>query len=209
MIIHVLPVTAFEQNCSIVECEGKAVVVDAGGDLEMILSELQRLDLTLEAIWLTHGHLDHAGAAMALAEATGVEVIGPHVDDQFWLDQLPMQSQMFGFETHEPFRPHRYLEHGEVLEFGGVHFEVRHCPGHTPGHVVFHGREIDRVIVGDVLFAGSIGRTDFPRGDHATLLKSIREQLFSLPGETVVFPGHGPTTTILREMATNPYVGAQ
>lgn len=210
MALHyaTFPVTQFAQNCSLLWCDQsrEAALVDPGGEAQRLLDEVARRDLRLTQILLTHGHLDHVGATSAIAAQTGVSVIGPHQEDQFWLDRLPMQSQMFGFAPAQPFTPDRYLNDGDRVMVGQAELEVRFCPGHTPGHVVLYDAASGVVWVGDVLFAGSIGRTDFPRGDHATLLASIRDRLWSLPDATVVVPGHGPNTTIGRERATNPFL---
>jgi glyoxylase-like metal-dependent hydrolase (beta-lactamase superfamily II) len=205
----IVPVTAFEQNCSILWCDQtkKAAVVDPGGDLPKILAELEALGLQLDKVILTHAHIDHAGATSDLAEQAGVPVIGPHKEDQFWIDMLPQQSQMFGFPAAKTFTPDRWLEQDDTVELGNEILEVLHCPGHTPGHVVFYHRGSHLLVVGDVLFQGSIGRTDFPKGDFDTLAKSIRSKLWALSDETKFIPGHGPMSTIGHEKATNPFVG--
>ena len=203
-----LPVTAFAQNCSLLwdDQSLQAAVIDPGGDLERLLAEVQRLGLKLEQIWLTHAHIDHAGGTGELARRLGLPIIGPHPGDQFWIDGLPQQSQMFGFPPAEPFTPTRWLHDGDTVTLGAHTLNVRHCPGHTPGHVVFHSPEIQRAFVGDVLFAGSIGRTDFPQGNHEDLIRSIRERLWPMGNETVFIPGHGPESTFGRERRSNPYV---
>lgn len=207
--IHVFPVTPFEQNCSIIvdEESRKALVIDAGGEVKRIKAQLENLGAELSALWLTHGHLDHAGGAMELSNDTGIEVIGPHEDDQFWLDQMEIQAGTFGLETSGSFKPHRYLNDGEELEFEGKTFKVIHCPGHTPGQVVFFQPDQNFLIAGDVIFLGSIGRTDFPRSNHGDLINAIKTKVFALPDDCTIYPGHGPTTTIGQEKATNPYVG--
>lgn len=206
--VSVVPVTAFQQNCSIVRCQrsGKGALVDPGGDIDRLLAAAQGMDVELEKILITHGHADHAGGTAALVQRLGLPVEGPHRDDQFLIDSLTEQAALFGLATAGPFTPSRFLQGGDEVTVGHTRFEVRHCPGHTPGHVVFYQAEEQLLFVGDVLFAGSIGRTDFPRGDHATLLRSIREQLLSLPDEVVFVPGHGPTSTIGRERRTNPFL---
>jgi hydroxyacylglutathione hydrolase len=202
------PVTAFAQNCSLLwEEESKdAVVIDPGGDLEELLAQVQALELTLREVWLTHAHIDHAGAAGELARRLSLPIVGPHRGDQFWIDALPQQSQMFGFPPALAFAPTRWLEDGDTVTLGRHTLQVRHCPGHTPGHVVFHSPELQRAFVGDVLFAGSIGRTDFPGGDHDTLIRSITERLWPMGDETVFIPGHGPESSFGRERRTNPFV---
>lgn len=204
----VVPVTAFQQNCSILVCEEtrKAVVIDPGGDLDRIAAALDQLGVTLEKILLTHAHIDHAGGTAELARRYGVPVEGPHIEDRFWIDQLPAQGRMFGLPASESFTPDRWLQGGDTVSFGNVTLEVRHCPGHTPGHVVFFHAPSKLAIVGDVLFAGSIGRTDFPRGDFDTLVRSIREQLWPLGDDVTFIPGHGPASTFGEERRTNPFV---
>lgn len=204
----ILPVTAFVQNCSLVWCDQthEAALIDPGGDIERLLAEVRSRRLELTALWLTHAHLDHAGGAGTLARTLGLPIIGPHAADQFWIDAMPQQSQMFGFPAAETFAPTRWLADGDTVNLGHSALQVRHCPGHTPGHVVFHAPEIQRCFVGDVLFAGSIGRTDFPGGDHATLIASITERLWPMGDDTVFIPGHGPESTFGRERASNPFV---
>jgi glyoxylase-like metal-dependent hydrolase (beta-lactamase superfamily II) len=209
MKIAIIPVTPFQQNCSLLLCETthRAAVVDPGGDLDRILDAVKQAGATLEKILLTHGHLDHCGGTAELSRTLGLPVEGPHTDDQFWIDQLPQQGVRFGFPRLESFTPKRWLQAGDTVQFGEVTLEVRHCPGHTPGHVVFFSREDRLAIVGDVLFRGSIGRTDFPRGDYDTLIRSITHQLWPLGDDVAFVPGHGPMSTFGEERRTNPYVG--
>ena len=204
-----LPVTPFQQNCSIVWCDRtmKGVVIDPGGELDRIVEAARVLGVTLEAIWLTHAHIDHAGGAGELARRLALPIVGPHPGDQFWIDGLAEQSRMFGFAPAEPFTPTRWLHDGDTVTLGEETLAVRHCPGHTPGHVVFHSPGAQRAFVGDVLFAGSIGRTDFPGGNHQQLIDSIVQRLWPMGGETVFIPGHGPESTFGRERQGNPYVG--
>ena len=206
---HTVPVTPVQQNCSLVWCERTraAAVIDPGGELPRLRAEATRLGIRLEAIWLTHAHIDHAGGTGTLAREEGLTIIGPHPGDRFWIDGLAQQAQMFGFAPAEPFEPTRWLADGDTVTIGDCTLNVHHCPGHTPGHVVFHDPQTQRAFVGDVLFAGSIGRTDFPGGDHATLIASITERLWPMGDDTVFIPGHGPESTFGRERRTNPYVG--
>jgi len=206
--LAIVPVTPFSQNCSLLFDSDSHVgaVVDPGGDLDRILATAQKHGVKLEKILLTHGHIDHCGGTAELAERLGVPVEGPQREDAFWIDQLPMQGKMFGFPPLRAFTPERWLEGGDTVTVGGIELEVRHCPGHTPGHVIFFARAARLALVGDVLFQGSIGRTDFPRGDHATLLRSIREQLWPLGDDVQFVPGHGPMSTFGQERRSNPYV---
>lgn len=208
MKLEVVPVTAFQQNCSVLWCERtrRAAIVDPGGDLERVLKVIELHGLTLEKILITHAHLDHAGAIAELARRYSLPIEGPHPGDQFWIDQMPAQAKMFGFPPCEAFAPTRWLQQGDQVTVGELEFEVRHCPGHTPGHVVFFHADSRFAIVGDVLFAGSIGRTDFPRGNHADLIRSIRENLFPLGDDVTFLPGHGPTSTFGAERRSNPFV---
>ena len=208
MQFGVVPVTAFEQNSTVLWCEKtkRAAVVDPGGDLDRIESFLTQHGLTLEKVLITHGHCDHAGGAVELATQHQVPIEGPQREDAFWLDKLEDQSRMFGLPPAKKFAPTRWLEQGDTVTVGEETLEVLHCPGHTPGHVVFFSRSAELAIVGDVLFAGSIGRTDFPRGDYDTLISSIKDKLLPL-GDAVEFvPGHGPNSTFGRERKSNPYV---
>lgn len=203
-----IPVTALQQNCSLVWCDQTrvAAVIDPGGDLDVVLAEVKRLRLNLTQILLTHAHIDHAGGTATLAEQLGLPIVGPHPGDQFWIDGLPQQSQMFGFPPAGHFTPTRWLADGDTVQVGESTLQVRHCPGHTPGHVVFHSPQAKRAFVGDVLFAGSIGRTDFPQGNHEQLIASIRQRLWPMGDDTVFIPGHGPESTFGRERRSNPYV---
>ncbi len=205
---QIVPVTAFEQNCSILWCDETmdAVVVDPGGDQHKIDQALQALGVTLKAVWLTHCHIDHAGATADVAQSYTVPIVGPQKEEQFWIDMLPQQSAMFGFPQATPFTPDTWLNQDDTVQVGNEILSVKHCPGHTPGHVVFYSENAKLVVVGDVLFNGGIGRTDFPKGDHQTLLNAIKTQLFTLPDETRFIPGHGPMSTIGHEKQTNPFV---
>ncbi len=204
-----LPVTAFQQNCSLVWCDetNDAAVIDPGGELDRIRAAALARGLTIKAIWLTHAHIDHAGGTGQFAREDQLPIIGPHPGDQFWIDGLPQQSLHFGFPQAEMFKPDQWLSDGDTVTIGRCTLQVRHCPGHTPGHVVFHSPQAKRCFVGDVLFAGSIGRTDFPGGDHDTLIDSITQRLWPMGDDTVFIPGHGPESTFGRERRQNPYVG--
>jgi hydroxyacylglutathione hydrolase len=206
--IRILPVTPLQQNCSLIwnEETKHAAFVDPGGDADQLMGALAHFGLTLKRIWLTHGHLDHAGAAAELRERTGVAVEGPHREDQFWLDQIEDSAARYGVPGLRNVTPDRYFEDGETLEFEGVRFDVSHTPGHTPGHVVIHNAALKIAFVGDVLFAGSIGRTDFPRGNHAQLIASITEKLWPLGKDITFVPGHGPTSTFGQERQSNAFV---
>jgi glyoxylase-like metal-dependent hydrolase (beta-lactamase superfamily II) len=182
-------------------------VIDPGGEVARLRGAADQHGVKLEQIWLTHAHIDHAGGTGTLARELGLPIIGPHPGDQFWIDGLAQQSRMFGFPPAESFVPTRWLADGDSVEIGHSRLDVRHCPGHTPGHVVFHSAEAKRCFVGDVLFAGSIGRTDFPGGDHATLITSITGRLWPMGDDTVFIPGHGPESSFGRERRSNPHVG--
>jgi glyoxylase-like metal-dependent hydrolase (beta-lactamase superfamily II) len=210
MRFMIIPVTPFEQNCTLLICpETKELaIIDPGGEPERILHAIAAEEATPRLILLTHGHLDHVGAAPTLAQRLAIPILGPHQADAFWLDALPQQAQLFGFPEPTPFTPERWLEAGEHIRLGRHCLEVLHCPGHTPGHLVFFEREARLAQVGDVLFRGAIGRTDFPRGDHAALLKAIRNNLFPLGDDIRFIPGHGPTGTFGEERRSNPFVGA-
>lgn len=203
-----LPVTPFQQNCSLVWCDvtQDAAVIDPGGELPRLLAAVNERGLTLKAIWLTHAHIDHAGGTGQLAREQGLPIIGPHPGDQFWIDGLAQQSRMFGFPPAEIFKPDRWLDDGDTVQIGQETLAVRHCPGHTPGHVVFHSASARRAFVGDVLFAGGIGRTDFPGGNHQQLLDAIRRRLWPMGDDTIFIPGHGPESSIGIERRSNPYV---
>jgi glyoxylase-like metal-dependent hydrolase (beta-lactamase superfamily II) len=206
--VFVAPVTPLRQNCTVVWCARtmKAAVIDPGGQVDAVLAEVRRKGLEVEKIWVTHGHADHAGGTARLKALTGVPIEGPHPDDQFWIDGIPASGLMYGLEGAESFEPDRWLGEGDTVTLGETEFEVHHCPGHTPGHVIFHHREARFAQVGDVIFKGSIGRTDFPRGNYDQLIASITGRLWPL-GEDVQFvPGHGPASTFGEERRTNPFV---
>ncbi|MGZ9898660.1 MBL fold metallo-hydrolase [Shewanella gaetbuli] len=211
MKYQIIPVTPFQQNCSVIWCENtlEAAVVDPGGDVERILNEVNKLGLTLNKILLTHGHIDHVGGAKKLAQQLNINIIGPHVADKFWLDALEKQSQNFGFPTTEAFEPHQFLTSGDTVAVGEQTLEVIHCPGHTPGHVVFYSKQSGLAWVGDVLFRSSIGRTDFPQSNHQDLVNSITQKLWPLGNHVSFIPGHGPMSTFAEEREHNPFVADQ
>jgi hydroxyacylglutathione hydrolase len=210
MALHyqIIPVTPFAQNCTVLWCDAskRAAIIDAGGDPERIMDFVRSQNLSVEKLLLTHGHIDHAGGAEALAKQLGVEIEGPQQEDAFWLDQLPEQGKSFGFAHSDPLTPQRWLAEGDHVSVGEEQLTVIHCPGHTPGHVVFYSQNAGLLIAGDVLFQGSIGRTDFPRGNHRDLIDAIHNKLFILPDETTVVPGHGGLTTLGEEKRSNPFV---
>lgn len=205
---EIIPVTPFAQNSSLIWCDEtrQAALIDPGGEADKLLAAIAKRELTLAKILLTHGHLDHVGAAAELRTRTGVTITGPHQEDAFWLDMLPKQSQMFGFPHTPAFSPDAWLAQGDKVALGNCELEVHFCPGHTPGHVIFFSQAERLAWVGDVLFASGIGRTDFPRGDHATLIRSITDTLLPLGDDIVFVPGHGPSSTFGRERTGNPYL---
>lgn len=204
----IVPVTPYQQNCSILVCEqtGRAALVDPGGEVPRLRAALEQMGVTLEKVFLTHGHLDHCAAADEVRKACGVPIEGPQREDSFWIERLPEATQRMGFPHAASFEPDRWLEDGDTVGFGAQTLEVLHCPGHTPGHVVFFHRALRLAWVGDVLFKGSIGRTDFPRGDHDTLINAIRSKLWPLGDDVTFVPGHGPTSTFGEERRSNPFV---
>lgn len=206
--IRIIPVTPLQQNTSLLwsRATNEGVFVDPGGEADRLLAAAADFDVDLVAVWLTHGHLDHAGAAAEIAERNGVPVIGPHEDDQWLLDMIEDQGPQYGIAGSRNVKPDRYLNDGDTLELAGVEFGVLHCPGHTPGHIVIYQPQAKIAFVGDVLFRGSIGRTDFPRGNHGQLIESITGKLWSLGDDMHFVPGHGPASTFGQERRDNAFV---
>ncbi len=206
--VAVVPVTPFQQNASIVWCTAtmQAAVVDPGGDVPKLIDAVKKLAVTPTAIWLTHGHVDHAGGAAELAEALKLPVTGPHRDDQFIMDSLPEYGLKFGMAGLRPVIPDRYLDDGDRVTLGDCTFAIMHVPGHSPGSLVFYHEPSRFMLAGDTLFQGSIGRTDFPYGDHAQFIREIKAKLMTLPDDVAFLPGHGPASTIGDERARNPYI---
>lgn len=206
--VAVIPVTPFQQNCSLVWCEttNQGALVDPGGEVERLEEAVSEMGVDIAKVLLTHGHIDHASGAGAIAEHYGVKIEGPHEDDLFLIDGLPDSNRKYGFAVPKPFRPDRWLHDGDTISFGEQTFDVVHCPGHTPGHVVFVHRPAKIAFVGDVLFRGSVGRTDLSRGNQEQLFHSIRHKLFPLGDDIGFVPGHGQTSTFGWERKTNPFV---
>jgi len=204
----IIPVTAFQQNCTILTCTetNESVIVDPGGDLEILLAQIEKNNINLTRILVTHAHLDHVGAVAELAEQFNIPIEGPHREDQFWIDALPQQATMFNAPTVPAFVPTRWLSQNDTVLFGNVKLHVLHCPGHTPGHVVFLNKKARLALVGDVLFKGSIGRTDFPKGDHTMLINAIKKNLWPLDDAVQFIPGHGPMSTIGYEKQNNSFL---
>ena len=204
----IVPVTPFAQNCTLVWCDAtkRAAIVDPGGDVDRIRAAIVKAGVAVETILLTHGHIDHAGGAAELKESLGVEIVGPHEADRFLLENLAASGRSYGMLGARNVVPDRWLKEGDSVAIGELSFDVLHVPGHSPGSVAFISREHGFGITGDVLFKGSVGRTDLPRGDHATLIRSIREKLLPLGDDFAFICGHGPASTIGHERATNPFL---
>ena len=206
--VEIIPVTPFQQNCSLIwdASTGRGALVDAGGETKRLLERVRFHGVTLEKLLVTHGHLDHASGVRDLAEQLKLPIEGPHEEDRFWIDGIPEAASRYGFPPARSFTPDRWLRQGDQVSVGTIRFDVLHCPGHTPGHVVFHQPESQLAFVGDVIFQGAIGRTDFPRGNHAQLIEAIRSRLFPLGDDVRFVPGHGPVSTFGWERKTNPFV---
>ena len=203
----IIPVTPLQQNCTLMWCTAtnKAALVDPGGDLHKLKDAVAKTGVELEKILITHGHIDHCGEAGKLARELGLPIEGPHEDDRFWIDRLGEDGAKYGV-AGEPFEPDRWLTQGDRVTVGNLTLDVIHCPGHTPGHVIFHHPPSKLAIVGDVIFQGSIGRTDFPRGNHQDLLDAITQKLWPLGDDTTFVPGHGPTSNFGFERRNNAFV---
>ncbi len=206
----IIPVTDLQQNCSLIWCEetGKAAVIDPGDDLQPVIQSIREHQVKVVKILVTHAHFDHAGGACELANKLDVEIEGPHIADQPLVERLSEQAQGWGFPPVATFTPKRWLHQDDEVTIGNIHLDVLHCPGHTPGHVVFVDAKSRLAFVGDVLFKGSIGRTDFPLGNHQELIDSIKNKLWQLDDDITFIPGHGPLSTIGEERRSNPFVRA-
>ncbi|MBB4632273.1 MBL fold metallo-hydrolase [Sphingosinicella soli] len=204
----IVPVTPLEQNCTLLWCTRtmRGAFVDPGGDLDKLKATAAQYGVTIEKLLVTHGHIDHCGLTGVLADQLGVPIEGPHPEDKFWIDMASSVGHQYGITGAAPFTPDRWLAGGDTVTVGELTLDVYHCPGHTPGHVIFHHPESRLAIVGDVLFQGSIGRTDFPKGNHQALIESIRTQLWPLGDDTAFVPGHGPMSTFGQERQSNPFV---
>jgi len=204
----IIPVTPLQQNCTLLWCTKtmRGAFCDPGGDLPRLKAAAHQTGVAIEKILLTHGHIDHCGQAGILADELGVPIEGPHEDDRFWIEKLGTEGPKYGI-AGRPFEPSRWLDQGDTVTVGELTFDVAHCPGHTPGHIVFHHPQSNLALVGDVLFMGSVGRWDFPRGDQQELIRSITTRLWPMGDETAFVPGHGPMSTFGHERATNPFVG--
>ncbi|AHN24667.1 MBL fold metallo-hydrolase [Gilliamella apicola] len=205
---QIIPVTDFQENCSIVWCDetNEAAFIDPGGEPELLKKAVEKLGVNIKQILLTHGHLDHVGVAAELAKHYDVKIIGPSQEDEFLFTALPQQSMQFGFPYTESFLPDRWLKENDKIQIGNISLDVLFCPGHTPGHIVFINLKDKIAFVGDVLFKNSIGRTDFPRGNHADLISSITHKLFPLGDDFIFVPGHGPMSSFGNERMTNPFL---
>ncbi|WP_426577722.1 MBL fold metallo-hydrolase [Xenorhabdus stockiae] len=208
MKYHIMPVTVAMQNCTLIWCDEtlEAAIVDPGGEAEKLIAEIERRGVKLTQVLLTHGHFDHVGATVDIAKHFNIPVHGPHKGDAFWIEALEVQCQMFGVEECPSFTPERWLDDGDTVKVGNIQLSVLHCPGHTPGHIIFANHADKLISMGDVLFKGSIGRTDFPGGNHDELIQSIKEKVLALGDDYQFIPGHGPMSTLGHERKTNPFL---
>lgn len=204
----VIPVTPLQQNCTLLWCTAtmRGAFIDPGGDIDRLEAAARSRGVEIEKIVLTHGHIDHCGQAKPLADRLGVPIEGPHEADRWWIERLAEDGARYGIEG-VPFEPDRWLVEGDAVSVGDLVFAVYHTPGHTPGHIIFHHPESRLALVGDVLFQGSVGRTDFPLSDPAALVRSVTDKLWPLGDKTVFIPGHGPISDFARERRSNPFVG--
>ncbi len=204
----IVPVTPFQQNCTLLWCEAttRAVVIDPGGDLAEVERTIKRAGVFVDKIWLTHGHVDHVAGASDLKTNLKVSIEGPHKDDLFLLQHVAETGRSYGMWNASNVTPDRWLEEGDQVQIGELTFNVLHCPGHSPGSIVYFNPVQRLAIVGDVLFAGSIGRTDLPGGDYQQLIESIKDKLLPLGDDVAIISGHGPTSTIGHERATSPFL---
>jgi glyoxylase-like metal-dependent hydrolase (beta-lactamase superfamily II) len=205
---QIIPVTPFQQNCSLLWCDEtmKGAIIDPGGELDKIEQQIQANGISVDKILLTHAHIDHAGGAADCSRRLKAPILGPHGEDSFWIELLPQIAQQYGFPPSESFTPEKWLNDNDWVEIGNERLKVLHCPGHTPGHVIFYHQNSQLAWVGDVLFKGSIGRTDFPKGDYDTLITSIKQKLWPLGNDVRFVSGHGPMSTFGTERQTNPFV---
>lgn len=208
MKYFIIPVTLFKQNCSLIWCKKtkKTLILDPGGEEKKIIKIIKEMELNVKKILLTHGHADHVGAAFALSRYYDIPIIGPHKNDEDLLNKLPQQCKAFNLENVLPFKPNKWLKNKEKIRIGNIFFEVIHCPGHSPGHVIFWNKKNKFILMGDIIFKGSIGRTDLPGGDKDTLIKSIYNNILNLPDNTIFLPGHGPISNLKEEKNNNPFL---
>lgn len=204
----IIPVTNFIQNCTLLwdNISKEAVIIDVGGDIDLVINIIKKYQVKLQAIWITHGHIDHIGGIANFIKYFNIPIIGPNIQDKFWIDQIVEYAKIFGIDNALPFVPDQWLNDNDKLFISNKKFKVFHTPGHSPGSVAFYCESEKLLIAGDVIFKESIGRTDLPQGDYATLMKSIKEKIINLPDDTNIIPGHGQTTTIFHEKHFNQLI---